>query len=130
MDCPHCGAQNVPSIDRCPACGQEVRHDRIMQNEQKRQILTEAYKNPANGYLEEVDSLVFIWTLLFGPIYFAVKGVWRHVVASFLIAVLTFGVSWFIYPFFAKSILRTHYLRMGWVKASGIPQRIIADQDT
>lgn len=73
------------------------------------------FKNPSNGYIEEV-SYTWLWVLLFGCFYFMVKGVWTHVLASFLCAILTSGVSWLIYPFFAPSIIRKHYLRKGWVE--------------
>jgi hypothetical protein len=72
-----------------------------------------AFRNPSNGYVETVDS-PGLWTLLFGCFYFAAKGVWTHAVVSFGLAILTCGVSWFIYPFFARRILEVHYLRKAW----------------
>ncbi|MGD9724777.1 MAG: hypothetical protein AB7M05_08615 [Alphaproteobacteria bacterium] len=72
------------------------------------------FRNPANGYEEEISN-AGLWCLLFGCVYFAVKGVWTHAVAAFVLAVLTVGLSWLIYPFFARRILETHYLRKGWV---------------
>lgn len=74
------------------------------------------FKNPANGYIKEVSSLAWLWTLLFGIIYFAVKGVWTHVFVGLFLAIITAGISWLIYPFFAKSILRNHYLEKGWIE--------------
>lgn len=71
------------------------------------------YENPANGYREE-SSAPWLWTLLFGLFYFAVKGIWKHVFISLFLACFTFGISWFFYPFFAGNIVRTHYLRKGW----------------
>lgn len=75
------------------------------------------FKNQSNGYIEEISAAWF-WVLLFGAIYFAVKGVWNHAAASLILAILTFGVSWLIYPFFASSVMRTHYLRRGWVEVT------------
>lgn len=75
------------------------------------------FQNPNNGYIEQV-SLPFLWTLLFGPIYFAVKGVWTHAVVSFLLAGITAGISWLFYPFFAKRVVQTNYLRRGWLPLS------------
>ncbi len=72
------------------------------------------FKNPNNGYVEEVSDIVWPWVLLFGCIYFAVRGVWTHAAAGLLLAILTGGISWLIYPFFAHSIMRRHYLRRGW----------------
>ena len=55
--------------------------------------------------------------MLFGCIYFAAKGVWTHAVAGLILAIATGGISWVIYPFFAGKIMRTHYLRKGWMAA-------------
>ena len=71
------------------------------------------YENPANGY-QETSSSPTLWTFVFGPFYFAQKGIWRHVVLSAMVALFTAGISWLFYPFFAESIVRNHYMRMGW----------------
>ncbi len=60
--------------------------------------------------------MAWLWVLLFGFVYFAVKGVWTHAIAGLVLAFLTFGISWLIYPFFAGSIMRTNYLRKGWIQ--------------
>jgi hypothetical protein len=71
------------------------------------------FRNPLNGYEEEIGT-PWIWCLLFGCIYFAARGVWTHAVAAALLAVFTVGLSWLIYPAFARGIIETHYLRKGW----------------
>lgn len=73
------------------------------------------FKNTANGYVEEV-SAPGLWVFLFGFFYFAIKGVWTHVVASFLLAICALGISWLVYPFLAKGIMRKHYLAKGWAE--------------
>ena len=73
------------------------------------------FQNPQNGYIEEV-SYPGVWTFFFGVIYFAIKGVWRHVFLGFVAAMLTFGISWLIYPFFAAELVRDSYLRKGWIE--------------
>lgn len=73
------------------------------------------FENPANGYVEKV-ALAPLWCLLFGCVYFAVKAVWTHAVASLLLAFCTAGISWLLYPFFATQIMKTHYLRRGWLE--------------
>jgi len=78
------------------------------------------FKNPFNGYVEEVSNAP-LWSLLFGFFYFAAKGVWTHAAAGAVLAFFTFGLSWIIYPFFANQIMRTHYLRRGWIDASTTP---------
>jgi len=74
------------------------------------------FKNPSNGYVEEVSSVAWLWVLLFGTIYFAVKSVWNHAFLSLVFALVTAGVSWLVYPFFATDILRKHYLKKGWIE--------------
>jgi hypothetical protein len=75
------------------------------------------FMNPRNGYKERVaGKLSWLWLLLFGPIFLAIKGVWGHVVGGIILAFVTFGISWFIYPFFTYSILKKSYLRKGWVE--------------
>lgn len=73
------------------------------------------FQNPANGYEEEFRH-PGLWCLLFGPLYFAVRGVWTHAIVSALLAMGTVGLSWLIYPFFARRILETSYLRRGWYR--------------
>jgi hypothetical protein len=75
------------------------------------------FRNPANGYEERIES-AWLWTLLFGCFYFAVKGVWTHAIAAFLLALMTYGLSWLVYPFFANRIMETHFLRKGWIKVN------------
>lgn len=75
------------------------------------------YQNPANGYLETVTTpLSWLWCLLFGPLYFLFNSNWKHAVISLVLATLTAGISWFIYPFFVYGINNNHYKRMGWVE--------------
>ena len=73
------------------------------------------FKNLQNDYIEE-SSIPFLWTLLFGFLYFAYKRIWSHCLISFILAGLTAGFSWLIYPFFAKAIVRKSFLRTGWVE--------------
>jgi hypothetical protein len=80
------------------------------------------FENPQNGYTETV-TFAFLWCLLFGCFYFAIKGVWGHALIAFVLALITGGLSWLIYPFFAKGIVAKSYLRRGWseVTAEGKP---------
>jgi hypothetical protein len=71
------------------------------------------FKNPANGYVES-SSVPFLWCLLFGALYFAVKGVWAHFFIYIVAALCTCFLSMLVYPFFAASIVRTSYARRGW----------------
>lgn len=94
------------------------------------------FRHPLSAYTERVDFVpTFIGTLILGTIYFAIRGVWRHAIASLLFAVLTCGISWFIYPFFAPGIIRRDYLRKGWIRVYGRSQSMnktqvgVVDQD-
>jgi hypothetical protein len=71
------------------------------------------FQHPSNDY-SETASYCGLWCLLFGSLYFAVKGMWGHFVISAILAMCTFGVSWLIYPFCAGGLVRKHYLQRGW----------------
>lgn len=73
------------------------------------------FKNPQNDYQEKAENC-FLWCLLFGSIYLLYKGAWGHAIISFVSAVVTYGVSWIAYPFFAKEIVRKNYFQKGWVE--------------
>jgi hypothetical protein len=76
------------------------------------------FKNPANGYIES-SSIPFLWCLLFGPLYFAAKGIWRHVFIGMLLGFCTFGISWLLYPFLARGIVHKAYAQRGWQLVGG-----------
>jgi hypothetical protein len=84
------------------------------------------FENPSNGYQESVSKLSMLWTLLFGFIYFSVKGVWTHAIAYVALMLLlgswTLGIGavlvWIVYAPFAPAILEKNYLRKGWRKVS------------
>jgi len=58
----------------------------------------------------------FLLVLLFGSLYFAYKGCFGAAVVSFIIAAMTAGLSWFIFPFFGSSIIRRDYEKRGYYK--------------
>lgn len=73
------------------------------------------FQNTNNDYIETI-SAPFLWCLLFGIFYFLAKGVWGHAIISLILAMCTAGISWLIYPFFAKGIIRKKYLQNGWIE--------------
>ena len=75
------------------------------------------FKNPSNGHVIS-SGTPFLWTLLFGAFYFAFKGIWKHFFLSVVAALLTLGLAWFVYPFFAAGIVRSHFLEKGWVEVA------------
>ena len=79
-----------------------------------RQTMSTKFKNPSNGYVEEVSGATWFWCLIFGAFYFAFKGLWRHFVIGVLAAILTLGISWLIYPF-----LREQYWKIAIKEMDG-----------
>lgn len=73
------------------------------------------FKHPTTDYVETIES-PWVWVLIGGSIYFIIKGIWTHAVASMFLALVTCGLSWFIYPIFARDIVRAHYLKQGWTE--------------
>jgi len=52
-----------------------------------------------------------LWSLIFGFLYFANHRAWFHSFISLILIVPTSGISWLIYPFFAKKIVRNAYIK-------------------
>jgi hypothetical protein len=77
------------------------------------------FRNPINRYTQTVNPRGAFWAcILFGSVYFAYKGAWKHALLSLLAAILTFGISWFIYPFCAYGCVTESYLERGWEQIS------------
>jgi len=74
------------------------------------------YKNPANDYKESFTKISYLWSFLFGWMYFAYKGSFSWAVISLVMAIFTGGISWFIMPIFTKQIVDKIYMQKGWVK--------------
>jgi hypothetical protein len=69
----------------------------------------------------------FLWSLIFGPFYFASVGVWDTAVISFVLAVVSGGISVLVYPFFTEKIIISSYKKRGWIiKDSGNAAQSIA----
>lgn len=74
------------------------------------------FTNPGNAYSENYDTAVSpIWCFLFGPFYWLARANIAHALLSFGLALVTCGVSWFIYPLFANKINIRNYRRRGWI---------------
>ena len=85
------------------------------------------FKIPANNY-EETITVPFLWAFLFGFVYFAIKGVWIHAIVHLVLVIVAFNVTfplllglgapvvWLLYALLARRILRSHFLRRGWVE--------------
>ena len=105
--CPHCGAPVVRERTRGAAF---VVNERSTQADPATALI---FRHPKTKQIVNITQ-VPSWVLLFGFFYFAVKGIWTHAVASALLAIVTAGISWLVYPFFAKQIVRNHLLITGW----------------
>jgi hypothetical protein len=117
--CAACGRQfhpgQVTGLTVCPVCGAPGFGACGLQATPPpgKTARTMGFVNPVSGRVERLES-VWLWVLLFGWLYFAAKGVWFHAVAGLLLALCTGGLSWLVYPFFARRIMRAHYRRRGW----------------
>ncbi|NIJ07216.1 asparagine N-glycosylation enzyme membrane subunit Stt3 [Sphingomonas vulcanisoli] len=58
------------------------------------------FQHPVNGYVENC-SAPFLWALCFGPLYFVLKGIWRHAVLYFVV-VSTLLSAWGVLAFTAS----------------------------
>lgn len=71
--------------------------------------------HPVNGSTEDIWE-GFSWPCLFcGFLWYMYKGMWGWGIIAFILAFITFGVSWLIFPFFAngqyaKALLERGYL--------------------
>ena len=73
-------------------------------------------KNPV-GMIKQV-KLGFSWTMLFFGIFVPLlRGDWKWFVFSFLLACITFGISWVVLPFIYNKIYIKGLLEKGWLPA-------------
>jgi hypothetical protein len=81
------------------------------------------FRNPANGYKESVTPLSILGAVLFGPIWFAVQGLWAHAIIQLVGIALLSGfflfwplliVFWLLYALLAPVLLSRAFLRRGW----------------
>lgn len=79
------------------------------------------FYNPHNGHSRTVGDGAYWWPLLFGPIYFLIRGAWPAflvlLVIDGVIGVLAFPLVFvvnFIVAFFTRRIMKAHYLSRGY----------------
>ncbi|VVE49874.1 hypothetical protein [Pandoraea terrigena] len=92
--------------------------------------MSQRFKNPANGYVEEVGYGACYGVLFLGPIYLALKGLWSHVFIWLALislpTIASMGPFWVLtllllsagYAMFIQGILAKKYLNKGWVLES------------
>lgn len=71
--------------------------------------------DPKTGTKEQTWA-GFSWPcLVFGVFWFLYKRMYGWSVITFLAAVLTSGIAWFVFPFFANGVHRSHLQKSGWL---------------
>lgn len=75
------------------------------------------FKHPTSGEAIQMTSgFSWLWLLLFGFFYFGYKGMWGQAFIAFGLALVTVGISWWVYPFFTYRIVKRHYRLNGWLE--------------
>jgi tRNA(Met) C34 N-acetyltransferase TmcA len=72
------------------------------------------YENGETYIIEKNTKYAWLYTLLFGVFYFLYHKVYSHALISFFIGLITSGLSWLVYPFFANSIMEKFWLENGY----------------
>ncbi len=122
VNCSECGKQISDKAATCPQCGAPVITSPASTTpvDRARAIL---FENPRTGQVTNISN-AGVYTLFFGCFYFALKGVWTHAVIGAILAIVTYGISWLVYPAFAQGIVRRHLLETGWIpKATEVAGR-------
>jgi hypothetical protein len=109
IKCAECGKEISDKAVACPNCGAPV----AQQMHQAPVAKATTFKNPRTGDQVSIENAA-LWTFLFGPLYFAHRGIWSHAGISFVVAIVTSGIGWLVYPFFARGIIRKHLLAQSW----------------
>jgi Protein of unknown function (DUF2628) len=77
------------------------------------------FMNPANGYVEKgATEFTGLWALLFGPFFFAIKGMWGHAI----LALVLWPISVIVYAFIARGLVEKRYRQLGWIDAAEPPR--------
>lgn len=73
------------------------------------------YINSINDH-EVTDGSCLCWlgALLLGGIYYGIRGNWGWFFLYPLLVVSTFGLAFFVLPFFTRKINRAHLMRRGY----------------
>lgn len=86
------------------------------------------FRNPQNDYIEE-KSNAWLWTLLFGGLYFLSNEMWGPGVLWCALGLglhLSSGISGtiflifvsIVFAIFSEKLVRTSYLRKGWIEVN------------
>ena len=76
------------------------------------------FHNRTTGHTIRINGMgVFFGCLLAGPFFFAIVGEWGHALFALGLALLSWGASGFIYPFFANAIVKHKWLTRGYIQS-------------
>ncbi len=76
----------------------------------------------------QAGRMSWLWCLLLGPIYFLIKGKWRHALAAILLTIVTGALSswlygllaaWLLYPLVVEAVNASIRPRESWSVATG-----------
>lgn len=126
VECPECNKEVSSQAITCPSCGHPL----------KTIFQPNSFRNPINGYVEQVPKRAWLWTLIFGPFYLLLKSVWVHALSMAVVSLVFkyiasvsfklhpevslffllgwFFINWVVYPVKAKDLIRIRYLQRGW----------------
>lgn len=86
--------------------------------------------HPVNGSTEEIWE-GFSWPcLFFGFLWYMYKGLWGLGIITLILAFITFGISWFICPFFANGQYAKSLLERGYLNEDQWTERTQASKDS
>ncbi|WP_138110425.1 DUF2628 domain-containing protein [Burkholderia humptydooensis] len=101
--------------------------------------MTRIFENPSNGYREVINPMTSgLCAIIFGPLYFAIKGVWGLAITEFLISVALIAmhpalilVAFLIQAIIgslASDMIAKRYLQRGWkeIKEAPVPPSVNA----
>ena len=71
--------------------------------------------HPINNHPEPIYSGFSFPCLFFGSFWFMYKSMWGWAIGSFLLAWFTFGISHFVFPFFANQMHQNNLLKNGYL---------------
>jgi hypothetical protein len=87
------------------------------------------FKHPANESEATIPATARLWALLFGPAYFAAKGLWVVAVVETVLCIATVTIPqvlafvWIAFALAVDTSLAKHYRRRGWVAEGAVPQQ-------
>lgn len=84
--------------------------------------------DPKTGVKEQTWS-GFSWPcLLFGVFWFLYKRLYGWAAITFLAAIITSGIAWFVFPFFANGVHRSSLQKSGWLQEAQAAEFVVSPE--